>query len=335
MLGIHSTTLLPSSSYARDAVKKIAKSTSRIALVTTIFHVDDDLSSAIADALIGAAKRGIVVSVCVDTYTYTEPKEFFLRSPKKHPARAYKSLQLERRLKKSGINFRWLGRTSNIGIAGRTHSKWLIVDDTIYTFGGVNIDHDSFKNTDYMLRLKNADFADMLFSQHLRLLKADRAGHASKSHSIIIDAQSTALIDGGLVGDSIIYRRACKLAKQAEHITLVSQYCPTGRLNRILKRKDAKLYFNHWRKAAWMNRILIQFGMIFTKQRTNYHSKHYLHAKFILFTMKDGSKIAISGSHNFMYGSVLFGTREIAIETRDKHIIKQLEEFYNTKVATS
>ncbi|MBC7764656.1 phosphatidylserine/phosphatidylglycerophosphate/cardiolipin synthase family protein [Microbacteriaceae bacterium] len=335
MLGIHHTTLLLPSSFARDAVKKIQKSKSRIALVTTTFHVDDDLSTALVDALTHAAKRGVVVSVCVDTYTYTEPKEFFLRSPKKQPARAYRAIQLERQLKKSGVNFNWLGRTSNVVIAGRTHSKWLIVDDTTYSFGGVNIDKESFHNNDYMLRLQNADFADMLFSQHLRLLKADKAGHATKSHSITIDKNSTALIDGGLIGDSIIYRRACKLAKQASHITLVSQYCPTGKLNRILKRKNATLYFNHWRKAAWMNRLLIQFGMIFSKQHTNYHRKNYLHAKFIIFTMEDGAKVAISGSHNFMYGSVLFGTREVAIETRDSAIISQLETFFNKKVADS
>ncbi len=175
----------------------------------------------------------------------------------------------------------------------------------------------------------------MLFSQHLRLLKADKAGHATRSHSITIDATSTALIDGGLIGDSIIYRRACTLARQAEHITLVSQYCPTGKLNRILKKKKATLYFNHWRKAAWVNRFLIQFGMIFSKQHTNYHSKKYLHAKFIIFTMKDGTKVALSGSHNYMFGSVVVGTREIALETRDIGIINQLEAFFDKKVANS
>ncbi len=335
MLGFHHTTLFSPSSFARDAVKKIQKSSSRIALVTTTFHANDDLSISIVDALSKAAKRGVVVSVCVDTYTYTEPKEFFLKSPKKHPARAYHAIQLERQLKKAGINFHWLGRTSNFGFAGRTHCKWLIVDDTTYTFGGVNIGKESFENTDLMLRLQNADFADMLFSQHFRLLKADKAGHATKSHSITIDKYSSALIDGGLIGDSVIYRRACKLARQATDITLVSQYCPTGKLNRILKRKNATLYFNHWRKAAWMNRLLIQFGMVFTKQRTNYHSKNYLHAKFIIFTMADGKKIALCGSHNYMYGSVLFGTREIAIETQDPHIISQLETFFHKKVADS
>jgi cardiolipin synthase len=324
--------LLPADEFARDAVKKIDRAISRVALVTTTFHADDTLSAAIVDALCAAAERGVIVSVCADAYTYTEPKEFILRSPKRHPVRAYRAIKVERQLKKSGADFRWLGRSSNIGFAGRTHTKWLITDDVVYSFGGVNIDRESFINTDYMIRMADATLADALFSQHLRLLKADRAGHALKSRKISINDSSTTLIDGGLIGDSVIYRRACTLAKEATEITLVSQYCPTGKLNRILKRKKATLYFNHWRRATWMNKLLIQFGMLFTRQNTRYHHKQYLHAKFIIFTMPDGAKVAISGSHNFMYGSVLLGTREIALETRDPSLIKQLEQFLATRV---
>jgi cardiolipin synthase len=43
--------------------------------------------------------------------------------------------------------------------------------------------------------------------------------------------------------------------------------------------------------------------------------------------MADGSKVAITGSHNFASGGVWLGTREIALETRDPHIIEQLEQF--------
>lgn len=333
MLPFNSPRLLTAEEYAKDAAKKIAKATSRVALVVTTLRADDNLSSTIIDELCKASERGVHVSVCADTYTYTEPKEFFLRSPKKHPARAYRAIKVERQLKKSGVEFRWLGRSSNIGFAGRTHSKWLIVDDTIYSFGGVNLDHGSFQNTDYMIRLHDPMTADALFSQHSRLRKADKGGHALRSRQLAVSDHMSILVDGGLIGDSIIYRRACKLARQAESITLVSQYCPTGKLNRILKRKNATLYFNHWKRAAWMNRILIQFGMVFSRQRTLYQQANYLHAKFIIFTMPDGHKIAISGSHNFMYGSVAFGTREIALETTDSKIIKQLEGFLATYVS--
>lgn len=333
MHSFHSPRLLTSQDYAKDAAKKIAKATSRVALVVTTFHADDELSKAIVDELCKASERGVLVSVCADSYTYTEPKEFILRSPKRHPARAYRAIKVERLLKKSGVEFRWLGRSSNFGFAGRTHSKWLVVDDVVYSFGGVNIDHESFMNTDYMIRIHDANLADNLFSQHLRLLKADKGGHALRSREVRINTTSSALIDGGLVGDSLIYRRACKLAKQAESITLVSQYCPTGKLNRILKRKHATLYFNHWKHASWMNRVLIRFGMAFSRQRTLYQQANYLHAKFIIFIMPDGRKVALSGSHNFMYGSVAFGTREVALETTDTQIIKQLEKFLTVYVA--
>ena len=323
--------LLPAD-YARDAVKYINKAKSRIALVATTFRGDDELSEAIIEALCRASDRGVIVSVCADTYTYTEPKEFALKNPSRHPLRAYRAIKVERHLKKHGVDFHWLGRNSNLGFAGRTHSKWLITDDVVYCFGGVNMDAESFTNNDYMFRLIAPDFADQLFMQHLRMLKADRSGHASKSHTIRISDASTALLDGGLIGSSIIYRRACALAKEASHIILVSQYCPTGKLNRILRRKRAELYFNHWRSATWVNKLMIQFGMMLTKQRTRYTRDSYLHAKFIIFTMPDGTKTAITGSHNFMFGSVAFGTREVALETTDKHIIKQLEQFLDKQV---
>ena len=49
--------------------------------------------------------------------------------------------------------------------------------------------------------------------------------------------------------------------------------------------------------------------------------------KFIIFTMPDGEKVTLTGSHNFMRGSGIMGTREIALETSDPDVIKQLEAF--------
>jgi len=53
----------------------------------------------------------------------------------------------------------------------------------------------------------------------------------------------------------------------------------------------------------------------------------------MIFTMPDGRKIAVTGSHNFVYGGVLLGTREIALETDDKKVIRQLERFFDSYVA--
>ncbi len=325
--------LISSNSYAADVAKVIDSATRRIAIVTTTLRDDDPRSQRLIDALCRAGGRGVLISVGADVFTYLEPKEFAFRSPKRQPARAYQAMKLERRLKKHGIHFRWLGRTSNVAFSGRTHSKWIIVDDTVYSFGGLNLDRESFDNTDYMLKFDDQELADQLFNVHNRLVSADRGGHAAKSRRLKISPEISVLIDGGLIGDSLIYRRACALAKEASSITLVSQYCPTGKLNRILRRKNADVYFNHWRQANSVNKLLIQFGMLFAKQRTGYTRDRYLHAKFMLFTMPDGREVALSGSHNFMFGSGFLGTREIALETTNKQIIKQLKQFLTDYVA--
>jgi cardiolipin synthase len=202
------------------------------------------------------------------------------------------------------------------------------VDDTVYSFGGINMDNESFENTDFIFKFKDAKLAASILAEHLQVRRADRGGGAFRSHKFALDSHTTVLFDGGLVADSLIYRRAHQLAQEAEHILCVSQYCPTGRLARVLKKKEAQLYFNHWRSASLVNRVLIRISSFNAKNFTRYSRSSYLHSKFILFTLPGGHKIALTGSHNFMYGSGLVGTREIAIETTDKHIIKQIERFF-------
>lgn len=324
---LHSPKLLPATDYARDAAKKIAKARYRVAMIATTFRGDDELSSAIMDELVRAAERGVEVSIYADVFTYLEPKEFIIRSPKRQPARAIQAMKLERRIKKAGGNFHWLGRKANALFAGRTHSKWTVVDDIAYVGGGINIDSESFSNTDYMFRFYNQALADTLVQEQQHIYRADRGGGAMRNHSAPVSENTTILFDNGLPANSYIYKRAYLLAQAAQHITLVSQYCPTGALNRLLKRKDAVLYFNHWSKASSLNKLLIRIGMLTAQQQTRYCRDQYLHAKFIIATMPDGSKTAIAGSHNFMYGSGLVGTREVALETSDPHLIRQLEDF--------
>lgn len=320
--------LLLASDYAQDAIKEIKRAKRRIAIVTTTFIADDVVSEELIEALVDAAKRGIIVSIGADSLTYTEPKEA-LWAPHKRQSRARSSQRLERRLKDAGAHFQWLGRLSTIGFAGRTHSKWCIVDDIAYSFGGVNLDKKSFMNVDFMLKYSSRTVADKLYREHERVLRSDRNNSASRSRKISIDKKTTILIDGGFFGDSIIYRRACSLAKQSDSVLFVSQYCPTGRLVRYIKRAESsELYFNHWRKAKWLNRLIIRLGMFFSKLTTGYHRRQYLHSKFIIFHLKNGKKVAITGSHNFLNGGVLLGTREVAIETSDKSIIRQLEMFF-------
>lgn len=315
--------------YIQDVTAEIKKANKRIALLTMVL-VHDNATDELFDALEEAAQRGVKVTVAADSFTYTEFKESYI--PTTHRSKRVRdATEIEKRLRAAGASFRWLGRLSMVAFSGRTHIKWSVIDDTVYAFGGVNLDLQSVLNTDYMFKVKNEALASRIIVEQQRIINADSSGHAYRSHRFG-DDDNMVLVDGGFWGDSIIYRRACYWAERAEHATLVSQYCPTGKLSRLLKKTNSDLYFNHWTNAGLLNRLVIRLGMYASKHTTSYHRRPYLHAKFIIFTLKDGSKVAITGSHNFVWAGVFLGTREVALETTNKKVIAQLERFFKEHV---
>lgn len=315
--------------YVKDATESIRQAKNRVSFLSMVL-ADDTATNGLITELSRAAKRGVNVEVAGDIFTYGEIGGTFL--PIKYyskPARA--TLRLSKKLRKSGVRFTWLGRTKSTIFNGRTHIKWCIVDDTVYSFGGVNLYDKGVSNVDYMFKVTDRKLADNLVAEYRRLQQADARDYAYKSRAIP-HSLGEVLIDGGIFGESIIYRRACKLAKEASSILLVSQYCPTGKLGRLVKKVDSKLYFNPPQNIHFINKVVISVGMFFSGHRTLYKRPNYLHAKFIIFTMPNGKKVAITGSHNFVYGGVLLGTREIALQTENKAIIKQLEDFFYQEV---
>jgi cardiolipin synthase len=182
-----------------------------------------------------------------------------------------------------------------------------------------------------MFKIEDGALATKLIDEYHRLARADAGGYAYRSHSFQ-HGDDTVLIDGGFFGDSIIYRRICKLTTEASKVTLVSQYCPTGKLSRLLRQTNSHLYFNTPDRATWLNALVIRVGMFFTRNKTLYTKEEYLHAKFILFEMQDGRRVALTGSHNFVNGGVLLGTREIALQTENPQVIAQLEGFLKKHV---
>ena len=315
--------------YLRDATNQIRNAKKRVSVMTLIL-VEDDSTDELIDALCDAAKRGVEVDVAGDSFTYTDFQGSYIPTTYRSQ-RVRDAMETRKKLRKAGAQFNWLGRLSMVAFSGRTHIKWCIVDDTVYSFGGVGLDQRSVENTDYMFVTKNEELASRLIEEQKRIIKADRSNHAYRSHQFG-DEDNMVLLDGGMIGDSIIYRRACYWAERATHVTLVSQYCPTGKLSRLLKKTDSDLYFNHWTNAGFLNRFVIRLGMLTSKQHTAYHRRPYLHSKFIIFTLPGGKKVALTGSHNFVHAGVLLGTREIALETTNKTIIKQLEKFFSQHV---
>ena len=323
--------LISPTAYVREATKRINAAKKRVYLMSMVI-ADHDATHPLIEAIEAAAKRGLEVVVAADIFTYGEVSGGFL------PLRYYShgardTNRMVKKLKRAGVKFHWLGRGRVTLFHGRTHSKWCIVDDHIFTFGGVNMYDVGIENVDYMFQLRDHTLADRLIEEQLRVQKAE-ARSSNYSSVAYEQGEMTVLFDGGIIGQSVIYRRTLELAEQATHITFVSQYCPTGRLSRILKKKPATLYYNRPLQAEGLNRIVIRLGQMASGLRSSYKKARYLHAKCLIFTMKNGSKVAITGSHNFAYTGVLLGTREIALETEDPAVIAQLEAFIQNEVAS-
>jgi cardiolipin synthase len=317
--------------YVAEAAELVRNAKKRVYLISMVM-ADHPNTNELLAAIKQAAKRGVEVNVAADIFTFGEVNGSFL------PIRYYspgskETNQMVKVLKKSGVTFHWLGRSRMTIFSGRTHSKWCVVDDTVFCFGGVNLYDGGIDNVDYMFRTEDADLANRLVKEQARIQRADR--RSGNYPSVAVEQKNkTILIDGGIMGQSVIYRRACELAEEAERITFVSQYCPTGKLARILnKKKHVKLYYNKPTNTHGLNKWVINYSQFVSGLQTSYRKKRYLHAKFIIFTMGDGSKKAITGSHNFAYTGVLLGTREIALETDDPKIISQLEDFIEKRVA--
>ena len=321
--------LISPTQYVEQASEAMQKATKRIYLLSLVIADHPKTHSLIVE-LEAAAKRGVEVVVMADIFTFGEVSGGFL------PIRYYSTgardtNRMVRRLKHAGVKFTWLGRARLTLFNGRTHTKWCIIDDTIFTFGGVNLFDGGIENVDFMFRLDNARLSDRLVDEQKRLQEAER--RSTNFPSVEYEhGEETVLIDGGIIGQSVIYRRACELAEQAASIVFVSQYCPTGKLARILKKRQTSLYYNRVSQALGLNKLTIAVNQFVSGLKTLYEKDTYLHSKFIIFTMKDGSKRAITGSHNFAYIGVLLGTREIALETSNPNIINQLETFLQDEV---
>ncbi len=331
---LHATPkLLLPKDYIEDVTNCAQKAQARIYL-TSLTLFEDGATQPLIDALIAAAKRGVDVHVMADFMTFMYAEQHtrnickFLTG-----ATSRKSDQIRKQLIEAGAKFSWLGCYNVPLCIGRTHSKWCVIDDTVFTFGGVNAEGVAVtKQADYMFKLIDARLATKLVAEQLDIeaINQNPKHRINKSFKL---PYGTVLIDSGKMNRSLIYRRTLQLAQKANHVTLVSQYCPSGKLGKEIARKSAEVYFNRKSLAdSKLNKILIGSSKLVASMHNLYTRDRYIHAKFAIFTMPDGNKVAITGSHNFTTAGSFFGTREIALETTDNRIINQLEHFLETEI---
>lgn len=315
--------LIPANRFIRDATTAVKKARKRVALIA-ITVLEEPQTQPLFDAIRAAGERGVKITILADTFTYTEKGTIL---PTRRFGKGARNIRKTvESLKKAGVDFQWLGVVRPTILHGRTHHKWLVVDDTVYTFGGINILDKALTNNDYQFKLLHRQLANRLEYEMTLMVNAEKERRQLPDTSYAMDG-STVMFDGGTIGRSIIYDRACELARDAKEILYVSQHCPTGKLARIISRKKSHVFFNRPAQASSFNKPLIWFSIALSGMRNRYKKAPYIHAKFAIFTMADGSKTAITGSHNLTYAGVVLGTREIALETRNPKVTAQLEAF--------
>ncbi|MET1032937.1 MAG: phospholipase D-like domain-containing protein, partial [Candidatus Saccharimonadales bacterium] len=272
--------------------------------------------------LINAVTRGVEVQFVGDIYS-----KFQALMPRlSRPAGSswQHTVEVNDRLKKAGVQITYTGKIGLNPYKNRCHSKITLIDDHIYTFGGVNFSDDSFENHDYMLEMHDAAFAEELY----RLVHTLQQNPKSPLPDIrqSIGDNATLLFDGGTQRVSAIYETACEIVAQAKKVYFVSQMSPSGKLAELITATDNECYLIRPSQAEPPANIdLIVNGRRYGI-KNRYTGEGYIHAKFILTEGHDGSKHVISGSNNFSWRGVKYGTKEIAVHSTDPEL---WQDFYN------
>ncbi len=319
--------LLATDQYYDELLEQLPKARRRIVMAAMIVAAGPKMDR-LFSAAEAALERGVSVHILTDIYT----KTIFARSRRPHQQVVRETKAIFDRLEAKGARISWIGQRNLNPFKGRCHVKAVIVDDQVYSFGGINLSDESYEAIDYMLGTTDAILAHRIAGV-IDQLASRQIGTADLSWRL--DDQNTALVDVGVPGQSIIFDRACQLAANAKSIIYVSQMGPSGKLAKALNQTEMHYFYNHPSQMGFPS----NFGALADqlRYRTKSQYRHgqkppYIHAKFILFELKDGTKALMSGSNNFSYRGVRYGTQEIALESTDSKLWQLFYDFWQDKI---
>jgi cardiolipin synthase len=323
--------LIPAADYYTRLLHLIPQAQQRIVLHAMIISWTPELTHTLLPTLRDALQRGVRVELVGDIYTkpwLTYLSEYTFRSK---PGSMWQHARaINHELSSLGAHITYIGRIKANPFKGRCHSKITIIDDNVFTFGGVNYSDASFTNNDYMFEIRDRAVADR-FEQLVHAIATDRPVMDNTSEAL--DTATTLLFDGGTPDTSIIYDTACALVSRAERTLYVSQFPPSGRLGKIMAQKSCNCYFNRPSQGDFPFSLAFAFDA--RRYGTTNHYKHdtYIHAKYILTEDADGSKHVLSGSNNFSWSGIHFGTKEIAMHSTDPAIWQALATYTKKYIA--
>ena len=129
---MRSPELLLPTDYVKMAAELAKKSQKRIYLIS-LSLTRGKATDILIDEIIKAAERGVEVHVAVDLLTFICDRTS--RLPSRIAGKdMVETNQLRREFSQVGGEFHWLGTQRVPYLIGRTHSKWTIIDDDVFSF---------------------------------------------------------------------------------------------------------------------------------------------------------------------------------------------------------
>lgn len=314
--------LISASDYPRYLCRCIDNARRRVVLTAMTVQWGVAMEPVFA-ALLRARRRGIRVTVLIDPYSFHPAGYDYQLYKMTNRVRAQKTQLVINELKAAGADIHFSAAISLSPFKGRNHIKISVVDNLVLTFGGVNLRDEAFTYADYMFAKESsqlAQFAVQLIEDiaHGRQ-QDDQKWEWKKGHTVFVDA--------GHPGQSIIYQTACDIVRHAKKVIYVSQMVPTGELARLLRATDYAAYFNRPAQAGFPMNLSLLFDQWAARVSTIYTKRQYIHAKCILAEMPDGTKVSLTGSHNFNWRGVAYGTKEIAVYSEEPELHQRLSSF--------
>lgn len=337
--------ILCDSDYFADATRAVTatKAGNRIGLASMTFNPLEPLVSDLMQAVYAAVERGVLVYMLIDAHSFMVGAnntsngpllrgEALDASPYAEYQAKYDALQ---QLANKGGHYRIINQPRSrftIPVAGRSHIKTIIINDTVY-LGGCNLGDTT--QIDCMVKLTSSPLADQLYNL---LVETAQSGSIRQTlhgtdQTISVDNRTQVFVDAGLPGQSLIMQQALQLIDEArEYIDITCQFFPNSttalHLRKALKRGvQVRIHFNHpgHQTALWSKvQQLVLAGErlrlpkeLFAYQLPATHNR--IHLKVI--ATDQGAMI---GSHNYVTLGVRLGTAEMAILRHDPVFSRQV-----------
>ncbi|MDN5835593.1 MAG: phospholipase D family protein, partial [bacterium] len=176
--------------YPEALISSIDQATDRILLETMVLDDSGEMAN-ILDAVARARQRGVSVLIIYDKYT--DIGEAIDKTPQQSDRFQARLGQLAT----DGTDIRRVGKSRLNPFAGRHHAKAVVVDNTSYIGGGVNLTGGSFNTNDYMLQFNNQKISNCLYNK-----LPGKAEARDRDEVLYSDDTTEILLDAGRPGES-------------------------------------------------------------------------------------------------------------------------------------